>query len=102
MNSLPSVFRKNSRPGIDPDSAGTEEIIDTIRKCPSGALSYSIDGIEYKDPNCREPLVTVSRDGPYLITGGIELIGANIKWGEGASKEHYTLCRCGASNYNLL
>jgi uncharacterized Fe-S cluster protein YjdI/CDGSH-type Zn-finger protein len=99
VNSLPSVFRKNSRPWIDPDSTGIEEIIDTIRKCPSGALSYSIDGIEYKDPNWREPLVTVSRDGPYLITGGIELIGANIKWGEGASKEHYTLCRCGASNY---
>jgi CDGSH-type Zn-finger protein len=38
-------------------------------------------------------MVTVSKDGPYLITGGIELIG-----GDGASKEHYTLCRCGASN----
>jgi CDGSH-type Zn-finger protein/uncharacterized Fe-S cluster protein YjdI len=99
VNNLSSVFKLNSRPWINPDSARTEEIIDTIRKCPSGALSYSINGIEYRDPNEREPMVTVSKDGPYLITGGIDLIGDNIQWAEGASKEHYTLCRCGASNY---
>jgi CDGSH-type Zn-finger protein len=26
------------------------------------------------------------------------LIGDNIQFAEGFSKEHYTLCRCGASN----
>jgi CDGSH-type Zn-finger protein len=98
VNNLSSVFKLNSRPWINPDSARTDEIIDTIRKCPSGALSYSIDGIEYRDPNGREPKVTVSKNGPYLITGDINLIGENIKWGDGASKEHYTLCRCGASS----
>jgi Iron-binding zinc finger CDGSH type len=70
----------------------------TIRKGPSGALSYSIDGKEYKDQKGREPMVTVSKNGPYLITGGIDLIGDNIQWAEASSKEHYTLCRCGASN----
>ena len=98
VNNLSSVFKLNSRPWINPDSARTEEIIETIRKCPSGALSYSINGVEYRDPNEREPMVTVSKDGPYLIAGGIDLIGDNIQWAEGASKEHYTLCRCGASN----
>jgi CDGSH-type Zn-finger protein len=98
VNSLSSVFNLNSRPWINPDSARTDEIIETIRKCPSGALSYSINDIEYRDLNEREPMVTVSKNGPYLITGGIDLIGENIKWGEGTSREHYTLCRCGASN----
>jgi CDGSH-type Zn-finger protein len=103
VNNLPSVFRLNARPWIDPDSANVEEIINTIEKCPSGALSYSIDGIEHRDQNDRDPMVTVSKDGPYLITGGIELIGGNannniIQFGDRASKEHYTLCRCGASN----
>jgi CDGSH-type Zn-finger protein len=102
VNNLPSVFKLNARPWIDPDAASLEEIINTIRKCPSGALSYSIDSIEYKDQNERRPMVTVSEDGPYLITGGIELIGGDanniIQFGDGASKEHYTLCRCGASN----
>jgi CDGSH-type Zn-finger protein len=102
VNNLPSVFKLNARPWIDPDAASLEEIINTIRKCPSGALSYSIDGIEHRDQNERTPIVTVSEDGPYLITGGIELIGGDanniIQFGDGASKEHYTLCRCGASN----
>jgi CDGSH-type Zn-finger protein len=40
-------------------------------------------------------MVTVADNGPYRITGGIELTG--VKQGEGASSEHYTLCRCGAS-----
>jgi CDGSH-type Zn-finger protein len=33
-----------------------------------------------------------------MISGGIDLIGDNLEFGEGASKEHYTLCRCGAAN----
>jgi uncharacterized Fe-S cluster protein YjdI len=91
---LESVFRTRQEPWIDPDGASAEEIIETIKKCPSGALSYSIDSVEYRDQE-REPMVTVTNDGPYAISGGIELIG--VKFGEGASKEHYTLCRCGAS-----
>jgi CDGSH-type Zn-finger protein len=97
VNNLPSVFKFNARPWIDPEAATLEESINTIRKCPSGALSYSIDGVEYKDQNEREPMVTVSKEGPYIITGGVELIGDNLQFGDGASKEHYTLCRCGAS-----
>ena len=98
VNNLPSVFKLNARPWIESDGATVEEIINTIRKCPSGALSYSIDGVGYKDQNARKPMVTVSRDGPFLVTGGIDLIGENIQFGDGASKEHYTLCRCGASS----
>jgi len=98
VNNLPSVFKLSSRPWINPDAAEVEEIVDTIRKCPSGALSYSIDSIEYGDQNDRNPMVTVSKDGPYVITGRVELMGDNIRFGDGASKEHYTLCRCGASN----
>jgi CDGSH-type Zn-finger protein len=97
VNTLPSVFKLNSKPWIEPDAAEVNEIVDTVRKCPSGALSYSIDGVEYRDQNDRLPMVTVSKDGPYVITGGVELVGDNIQFGEGASKEHYTLCRCGAS-----
>ena len=46
-------------------------------------------------PPQRPPMVTVTEDGPYAVTGGIELVG--VKLGDGASPEHYTLCRCGAS-----
>ena len=91
---LPSVFRYGSEPWIDPDGAPVREIVAVIRKCPSGALSYAIDGVEAAPPQ-RAPMVTVADDGPYEITGGIELMG--VEQGAGASSEHYTLCRCGAS-----
>jgi CDGSH-type Zn-finger protein len=98
VNNLPSVFKLGSKPWIDSDGSKIQDIINTVRKCPSGALSYSIDGIEYRDPKeQRDPILTVLKNGPYYITGGIDLIGENIEFGEGASKEHYTLCRCGTS-----
>ena len=91
---LASVFRMKTEPWIDPDGARIEEIIDAVKRCPSGALSHSIDGVEHRGQD-RDPMITVSKDGPYLVTGGVELEVESRA--EGASEEHYTLCRCGAS-----
>ena len=91
---LKTVFQMGKEPWIDHDGASVEEIIETVGKCPSGALSYSIENIEYRD-QAREPMVTVTDDGPYAVAGAIELIG--VPFGDGASKDRYTLCRCGAS-----
>ena len=88
------MFRHRDNPWIVPDAAETAQIIRVVEKCPSGALSYAIDGVEAASPK-RAPMVTVTDNGPYAITGAIEL--ADVKFGEGASPEHYTLCRCGAS-----
>lgn len=90
---LAQVFKYGKEPWIDPDGAEFELIIETIQKCPSGALSYSLDGKEATDPP-RKAAVTISKDGPYEVVG-VQLAGQT--WGEGASKERYTLCRCGAS-----
>jgi CDGSH-type Zn-finger protein len=91
---LKKVFRMNAEPWIDADAAQVDEIIATIEQCPSGALSYARDGVEASPPQ-RAALVTVMNDGPYAVTGGVELAG--VSRGEGASEEHYTLCRCGGS-----
>lgn len=93
-DNLPSVFKLRTEPWIDPDGAEVEEIINTVRKCPSGALSYTIDNLEVREQD-REPMIKISKDGPYYTTGGIEL--KDEPMGEGASKEHFTLCRCGGS-----
>ncbi|MCI0401026.1 MAG: CDGSH iron-sulfur domain-containing protein [Gammaproteobacteria bacterium] len=94
-NGLPSVWRVGVEPWIDPGGADVEAIIETVRQCPSGALSYSIGGDEHRDQD-RVPAVYVSKDGPYHVTGGVEL--KDVPRGDGASEEHYTLCRCGGSN----
>lgn len=91
---LPQVWRMRVEPWIDPNAAEPEAIVETVRQCPSGALSYSVDGVEHRDQQ-RPARITVTKDGPLAVTGGIELTGASF--GEGASKEHYTLCRCGGS-----
>ena len=90
-------IRLGERPWINPDGATLESIIETVKKCPSGALSYSVKGLENRDQLGRKPLVTVGKNGPYYVTGDVELAGIE-NWAVGASKEHYTLCRCGASN----
>lgn len=94
VRGLPGVWRRGEEPWIDPDAAEPEQIIEIIRRCPSGALSFSIDGVEDQGPD-REPEIQIRHNGPFDVRGGIELEGENFC--EGASREHYQLCRCGAS-----
>ena len=91
---LPEVFRMGTEPWIDADGAAGERVAEQTRRCPSGALSHSVDGVEYRDQE-RPPTIQVAAAGPYVVTGGIELQDAER--GEGASLEHYVLCRCGRS-----
>lgn len=94
VRDLPSVFDRETRPWIHPDGAPADDIARTIERCPSGALSYTRDGVVHKDLS-REPAIRVDRCGPYEVTGGPELV--DPEGGKPESKEHYTLCRCGAS-----
>ena len=91
---LPAVFRLKEEPWIHADAATRDEVINTIKQCPSGALSYTTGGTEHRDQK-RDPAILVSRNGPYVITGSPELVG--VERDEGASTEHFTLCRCGGS-----
>ncbi len=40
VRGLPEVFDWRKRPWITPSAATTANMIDQVRKCPSGALSY--------------------------------------------------------------
>ncbi len=40
---LPGVFNPTKRPWINIQGAETEKIIEQVKKCPSGALSYYIN-----------------------------------------------------------
>jgi CDGSH-type Zn-finger protein len=90
----PQVFNRHREPWIDPDADQANKTADTIRLCPSGALSYTKDGTLYKDLD-RNPGITVSKNGPHYVVGGIELKDPQGSVPE--SKEHFTLCRCGHS-----
>ena len=95
VRGLPSVFNINNRPWINPDKDDTEKIIEVIRRCPSGALSYTLIGTKHVDYYEGEPKIKVARKGPLEIYGGVIL-----KDDQGTKPEtynHYTLCRCGFS-----
>ena len=93
-NTLPTVFKLGEEPWIDPDGDEASKAVETIRQCPSGALSYSIDGVEHRDRDS-VPEFLIAPNGPYVIRGGAVVEG--VEWGEGASREHFDLCRCGQS-----
>ena len=101
---LNTVFRLNTEPFIAPSGGRMDEIIRAVRDCPSGALSYALGRREAREQvdHCydRGAAIEVSKDGPYRVTGSIALIDDNGKdepRNDGASCEHYALCRCGAS-----
>jgi len=90
---LASVFRMGQEPWIDADGAAVEAIVEAVERCPSGALSCTVDDTEHR-PAAAAPEVRVIKDGPYRV-GAVDLEGH--AFGSGVTAGRYTLCRCGAS-----
>ena len=92
-DTLPGVFRLGKEPWIEADGAVPGAIVALVERCPSGALSYSIeDSSPAVEPG--QCLVTVSQNGPYFVSGDIPLkTDGALPYCPG----RYTLCRCGAS-----
>lgn len=91
---LPDVFRMRKEPFVDPNAASAQEIIDVVKQCPSGALSYSL-GSESGPINIEDASVFIAPNGPYVLKGKITL--TETQRGKGAAETYATLCRCGAS-----
>ena len=90
---LPGVFRLGQEPWIAADGADAAAIVALVGRCPSGALSYSIDDPE-PAAGPQERLVTVSKNGPYFISGDLPL---KADGAQPYCPGRYALCRCGAS-----
>jgi len=94
VRGLATVFKSgDSDNWIFPDADSNENIIKTISACPSGALSYTVDGKTTIDTRVK-PKVSIIKNGPYNVEG-IKLEGMPIP--TNFSETKYTLCRCGYS-----
>ena len=96
VNNLPRVFKPKEKPWIQVEGASTEAIIETIKKCPSGALSYYMNN--EKDATMEDQSavtnIKIRKGGSTLVTGKFVIEHAD---GTIEEKTKCALCRCGAS-----
>ena len=97
LHNLPSVFKNASVDWIHPGEAPVADVIATVNKCPSGALTYTMENVT-TITGASEAAVKIVKNGPYEITGPVKF--APPKWSENASKTKFALCRCGKSANN--
>lgn len=91
---LPQVFHHEGDPFVTAEGADAASIETIVRACPSGALGFFKDGVQYEGEE-REPEIYVAHNASYYVRGGIDLEGEPMN--KGALHEHYALCRCGKS-----
>ena len=98
VNGLPEVFNTQQKPWINAQGANTQQIIDQVKKCPSGALTYYLN--DATDPQANNTgsggmKIDILKDGPLILEGDIILCAPD---GNETTKTGKTaLCRCGAS-----
>ena len=93
---LPKVYNPNDKPWIKVENATTQELKDQVMKCPSGALSYFMNGKDNQEEETLETKVEVLENGPLLVYGTLTVTD---KDGNSEIKNKTTaFCRCGQSN----
>ena len=94
---LPQVFNPAERPWIKPEAATTEQLIEQVKKCPSGALSYYMNSDEKDNAGIAvESIIEPLPNGPLLVYGNITV---KDQAGNETKKNKVTaFCRCGASS----
>lgn len=101
---LPEVFDPDRRPWIMPEKSDTHTVVEQVKACPSGALTYFMNDPVKAEENAKSaaeptplPEITIEilTNGPMLVRGFITL---KDKEGNEVRKGPVTaLCRCGAT-----
>jgi uncharacterized Fe-S cluster protein YjdI len=96
IKALPKVYRPEEKPWIQIEHATTDELKVQIRKCPSGALSFYMNGEENKEEETLETKVEVLKNGPLLVYGTLRVKDKDGR--EELKNKATAFCRCGASS----
>ena len=75
------------------DTVVRAQVMAMVERCPSGALTYTVDG-EVIEPDLPDEVAVVP-DGPLWVSGGIPIQRSDGEVVE--TRDRVTLCRCGAS-----
>ena len=89
------LFETGRKPWAQPDLVDEESADEIVARCPTGALvSTSPDGVPVERTS-PENTVTVLPNGPFLVRGNLDILGAPEDMP--GIKHRAALCRCGLS-----
>jgi uncharacterized Fe-S cluster protein YjdI len=98
---LPEVFKPSEKPWIKMEGSTTDEIVNQVKICPSGALNYYFNDApieevkESSEPEKEIPLVEIIANGPIMVYGDIKVDFQDAK--KRRKGKVTAFCRCGAS-----
>jgi uncharacterized Fe-S cluster protein YjdI/CDGSH-type Zn-finger protein len=90
VRGLPEVFDVNRHPWVQPAEAPADLVAEVVRRCPTGALHYEVDGGLPEEPE-RPTRIHALPDGPITLRGELRI---ETPAGEIADVRA-ALCRCG-------
>ena len=97
VKGLPEVFDPNKKPWVNLKNSESKEIMATIDKCPSGALSYQVknESNEENSSIVSAANLNLLSNGPIIVEGDFKIFDVNGN--EIETKSKIAICRCGAS-----
>jgi uncharacterized Fe-S cluster protein YjdI len=96
VKGLPHVFQPKDKPWIKIQAAETEALVNQVKACPSGAISFYMNNEEDNTAEVLDTKVEVLENGPLLVYGTLQV---THKDGSSETKNKTTaFCRCGSSN----
>jgi CDGSH-type Zn-finger protein/uncharacterized Fe-S cluster protein YjdI len=89
------LFKSGRDPWGQPDRGEADYVVDVVKRCPTGALTYKRkDGGEAETPEAANRVV-VANNGPLYLSGDLEVQGAAEDMP--GVRFRVALCRCGQS-----
>lgn len=88
------LFVGGRKPWCQPDVTSTEDVIEVVERCPTGALTYTAKDGRTEQPPAQNTAI-VANHGPLYLTGDLTVDGATDDMPGVATR--VALCRCGAS-----
>ncbi|MEQ8524140.1 CDGSH iron-sulfur domain-containing protein [Gracilimonas sp.] len=100
VHGLPNVFDPKKKPWIQPEHTSTDDLIEVIERCPTGALHYELMKSDKAEQPPEQNVITIEKDGPIYIHG--EVVIRDMDENIVLQDTRVAMCRCGKSKNKPL
>lgn len=100
VRGLPKVFDPDRKPWIKPELALVDELMEVIKRCPTGALHYELEDSDKTEQPPEQNVITIEKDGPLYIHG--EVVIRDLDDTVILKDTRVAMCRCGKSRNKPL